>query len=139
MQPSVEPRPNALLVIPAKDLGCHDIELNMDSATVASNKATRNLGVIVDDHLSFSDHIASVSQSCPLFHALIEYKALTLAYEATTGPTLAYPKAMLKPYVLSGHCLSPVPTVSPCPLLTHVVAPVYSVQLLKDPKYLVTP
>ena len=53
-----------LLVIPAKDSCCHDIKLNMGAAIVAPNKAARNLGVMIDDHLSFSDHIASVARSC---------------------------------------------------------------------------
>ncbi len=53
-----------LLVIPAKDSCCHDIKLNMGAATVAPNKVARNLGIMIDDHLSFSDHIASVARSC---------------------------------------------------------------------------
>ena len=53
-----------LLLIPAKESICHNINLKMDSATVAPNKVAKNLGVMIDDHLSFSNHIASVARSC---------------------------------------------------------------------------
>ncbi|KAL2099993.1 hypothetical protein ACEWY4_004387 [Coilia grayii] len=42
----------------------HDISLNMDTVTIAPNKVAKNLGVVIDDRLSFSDHIASVARSC---------------------------------------------------------------------------
>ncbi|KAL2086981.1 hypothetical protein ACEWY4_018040 [Coilia grayii] len=40
--------------------------LQVDSCTVtiAPNKVAKNLGVVIDDRLSFSDHIASVARSC---------------------------------------------------------------------------
>ncbi|KAL2086181.1 hypothetical protein ACEWY4_017240 [Coilia grayii] len=53
-----------VLVIPVKESICHNINLKMDSVTLAPNKVAKNLGVMIDDHLSFSNHIASVTQSC---------------------------------------------------------------------------
>ncbi|KAL2085093.1 hypothetical protein ACEWY4_018413 [Coilia grayii] len=52
-----------LLVIPAQESIHHDISLNMGTVT-ALNKVAKNLGVMIDDRLSFSDHIASVARSC---------------------------------------------------------------------------
>ncbi|KAL2102190.1 hypothetical protein ACEWY4_001358 [Coilia grayii] len=53
-----------LLVIPAKESICHNINLKMDSATVTPNKVAKNLGIMICDHLSFSNHIASVARTC---------------------------------------------------------------------------
>ena len=36
----------------------------MDSLSLAPSKAARNLGVIIDDQLTFTDHIASISRLC---------------------------------------------------------------------------
>ncbi|KAL2098087.1 hypothetical protein ACEWY4_007294 [Coilia grayii] len=53
-----------LLVIPAQDSIRHNIKLNMGAVTVAQNKVALNLGIMIDDWLSFSDHIASVACVC---------------------------------------------------------------------------
>ena len=53
-----------LLVVPAKESICHNIDLRMASTTVAPNKVAKNLGVVIDDRLSFSNHIASVARTC---------------------------------------------------------------------------
>ncbi|XP_038570659.1 uncharacterized protein LOC119899895, partial [Micropterus salmoides] len=52
------------LVIPAKQSIHHNIKLQIDSATITPTKVVRNLGVVIDDQLSFSDHVTTVSQSC---------------------------------------------------------------------------
>ncbi|KAL2088652.1 hypothetical protein ACEWY4_015551 [Coilia grayii] len=51
-----------LLVIPAQESIHHDISLNMDTVMIAPNKVAKNLGVVIDDRLSFSDHIVSVAR-----------------------------------------------------------------------------
>ncbi|KAL2089307.1 hypothetical protein ACEWY4_013995 [Coilia grayii] len=53
-----------LLVIPTQESIHHDISLNMDTVTIAPNKVAKNLGIMIDDRLSFSDHIASVARLC---------------------------------------------------------------------------
>ncbi|XP_038562053.1 uncharacterized protein LOC119893791, partial [Micropterus salmoides] len=53
-----------LLVIPAKQSIHHNITLQIDSSTITPTKVVRNLGVMIDDQLSFSDHVAAVSRSC---------------------------------------------------------------------------
>ena len=53
-----------LLVFPAKQAIHRNIDINIDSLSLAPSKAARNLGVIIDDYLTFTDHIASVSRSC---------------------------------------------------------------------------
>lgn len=42
----------------------HDININIASSNVAPMKVTKNLGVMMDGQLSFSDHVASVSWLC---------------------------------------------------------------------------
>src|SRR4029434_2675996 len=47
-----------LMVFPAKQVIHHNININIDSLSLSA----RNLGVIIDDQLTFTDHIASVSR-----------------------------------------------------------------------------
>jgi len=51
-----------LLVFPAKQAIHHNIKIK--SLSLVPSKTARNLGVIIDDQLKFTDHIASVSRSC---------------------------------------------------------------------------
>ncbi|XP_027140117.1 uncharacterized protein LOC109140565 [Larimichthys crocea] len=57
-----------LLVIPAHESICHDINLKIGTVTITPNHAAKNLGVlptpVLDDRLSFSEHISSVARSC---------------------------------------------------------------------------
>ena len=53
-----------LMVFPAKQVIHHNIKINTDSLSLAPSKTARNLGVIIDDQLTFTAHIASVSRSC---------------------------------------------------------------------------
>ena len=47
-----------LMVFPAKQVIHHNI--NIDSLSLVPSKTARNLGVIIDDQLTFTAHIASV-------------------------------------------------------------------------------
>ena len=51
-------------MIPAKESISHSISLQLGSTTVIPNNVAKNLGVTIDDRLSFSNHIASVAKSC---------------------------------------------------------------------------
>ena len=45
-----------LLVFPAKQAIHRNIDVNIDSLSLAPSKAARNLGVIIDDQITFIDH-----------------------------------------------------------------------------------
>src|SRR4029434_4808370 len=53
-----------LIVFPAKQVIHHNININIDSLSLVPSKTARNLWVIIDDQLTFTAHIASVSRSC---------------------------------------------------------------------------
>src|SRR4029434_4742198 len=53
-----------LMVFPAKQVIHHNIKINTDSLSLAPSKTARNLGGVIDDQLTFTAHIASVSRSC---------------------------------------------------------------------------
>src|SRR4029434_7209838 len=53
-----------LMVFPAKQVIHHNTNINIDSLSLVPSKTARNLGVIIDDQLTFTAHIASVSRSC---------------------------------------------------------------------------
>ena len=53
-----------LMVFPAKQVIHHNININIDSLFLVPSKTARNLCVIIDDQLTFTAHIASVSRSC---------------------------------------------------------------------------
>ena len=53
-----------LLVLPAKQAIHHNIDIKIDSLSLTPSRSARNLGVFIDDQLTFTDHIASVSRSC---------------------------------------------------------------------------
>src|SRR4029434_553406 len=53
-----------LMGFTAKQAIHQSISINIDSLSLVPSKTARNLGVIIDDQLTFTDHIASVSRSC---------------------------------------------------------------------------
>src|SRR4029434_10478940 len=53
-----------LMVFPAKQVIHHNININIDSLSLVPSKTARNLGVIIDDQLTFKAHISSVARSC---------------------------------------------------------------------------
>ena len=53
-----------LLVFPAKPNIHHSICIQTESLSLAPSKVARNLGVMIDDQLTFKDHVASVARSC---------------------------------------------------------------------------
>lgn len=53
-----------LIVFPAKQVIHHNININIDSLSLVPSKTARNLWVIIDDQLTLTAHIASVSRSC---------------------------------------------------------------------------
>ncbi|XP_075304653.1 uncharacterized protein LOC142366593 [Odontesthes bonariensis] len=53
-----------LVFLPGKACPFRDLAITMDDSVVTSTRTARNLGVTLDDELSFSPNIASVTRSC---------------------------------------------------------------------------
>ena len=53
-----------LLVFPANLAIPQNINIQLGSSSLTPTKYARNLGVIFDDQLNFSEHVASVLRSC---------------------------------------------------------------------------
>jgi len=52
-----------LLVLPANPSLQHDFTIQLDSSSITPSRSVRNLGVIFNDHLSFSDRITKTARS----------------------------------------------------------------------------
>ncbi len=53
-----------LLVVSANPSFHHNFTIQLGTSTITPSKTTRNLGVMIDDKLNFSDHIAKTTRSC---------------------------------------------------------------------------
>ncbi len=53
-----------LLVVSANPSFHHNFTFQLDTSIITPSKTARNLGVMIDDKLNFSDHIAKTAQSC---------------------------------------------------------------------------
>ncbi|KAM9442927.1 uncharacterized protein ACWYII_014692 [Salvelinus alpinus] len=53
-----------LLFLPGKDCPFHDLAITLDNSIVSSSQSAKNLGVILDNTLSFSTNIKAVTRSC---------------------------------------------------------------------------
>ncbi len=53
-----------LLVVSANPSLHHNFTFQLGSSTITPSKTARNLGVVIDDKLNFSDHIAKTARSC---------------------------------------------------------------------------
>ncbi|XP_064803695.1 uncharacterized protein LOC135521852 [Oncorhynchus masou masou] len=53
-----------LLFLPGKDCPLHDLAITVDNSIVSSSQSAKNLGVILDNTLSFSTNIKVVARSC---------------------------------------------------------------------------
>ncbi len=53
-----------LLVVPSTPLFHHNFTFQLDTSTITPSKPARNLGVMIDNQLTFSDHVAKTSPSC---------------------------------------------------------------------------
>ncbi|KAM9411928.1 uncharacterized protein ACWYII_026411 isoform 2-T3 [Salvelinus alpinus] len=52
-----------LLFLPGKDCPFHDLAITVDNSIVSSSQSAKNLGVILDNTLSFSTNIKAVTRS----------------------------------------------------------------------------
>ncbi|XP_051747779.1 uncharacterized protein LOC127511161 [Ctenopharyngodon idella] len=53
-----------LLVVGANPTLHHDLSIQLGSSTITPSRTARNLGVVMDDCLSFTDHITTTARSC---------------------------------------------------------------------------
>ncbi len=53
-----------LLVVSENPLFHHNFTFYLGSSTITPSKTARNLGVVIDDKLNFSDHITKTARSC---------------------------------------------------------------------------
>ncbi len=53
-----------LLVVPSNPSFHHNFTIQLGTSTITPSKTARNLGVMIDDQLTFSDHIAKTARSC---------------------------------------------------------------------------
>ncbi len=53
-----------LLVFSANPSLHHNFSIQLGSSTITPSRTARNLGVVIDDQLSFTDHIAATARSC---------------------------------------------------------------------------
>ncbi len=53
-----------LLVVSANPLFHHYFTFQLGSSTITSSKTARNQGIVIDDQLTFSDHITKTARSC---------------------------------------------------------------------------
>ncbi len=53
-----------LLVVSANPSFHHNITFQLGSSTITPSKTARNLGVMIDDQINFSDHITKTARSC---------------------------------------------------------------------------
>ncbi len=60
----LNPAKTELLVVPANPLFHHNFTFQLGSSTMTPSKTARNLGVMIDGQLTFSDHIAKTAWSC---------------------------------------------------------------------------
>ncbi len=53
-----------LLVVSANPSLHHNLSIQLGSSTITPSRTARNLGVVINDQLSFTDHIATTARSC---------------------------------------------------------------------------
>ncbi len=53
-----------LLVVSANPSLHHNFSIQLGLSTITPSRTARNLGVVIDDQLSFTDHIATMARSC---------------------------------------------------------------------------
>ncbi|XP_075313226.1 uncharacterized protein LOC142373735 [Odontesthes bonariensis] len=91
-----------LVFLPGKACPFRDPAITVDDSVVTSTRTARNLGVTLDDELSFSPNIASVTRSCRFLlynirriHPFLTDKALQVLIQALVISRLDYCNSLL--------------------------------------------
>ncbi len=53
-----------LLVVPSNPSFHHNFTIQLGTSTITPSKTAKNLGVMIDDQLTFSDHVVKTARSC---------------------------------------------------------------------------
>ncbi len=81
-----------LLVVSANPALHHNISIQLGSSTITPSRTARNLGVVIDDQLSFTDHIATIATKIRPF---LSEQAAQLLFQALVLSRLDYCNALL--------------------------------------------
>ncbi len=91
-----------LLVVPSNPSFYHNFTFQLGSSIITPSKTAKKLGVMIDDQLTFSDHIAKTARSCrfALFHLkkirpFLSVHATQLLVQALLLSRLDYCNALL--------------------------------------------
>ena len=91
-----------LLYLPAKSSPMVDLSITVENAVVSSAPTAKSLGVVLDDRLDFSSHIASTTRTCRFFlsnvrriRPFLTKKATQLLVQASVVSRLDYCNALL--------------------------------------------
>ncbi|KAK3512693.1 hypothetical protein QTP70_023160 [Hemibagrus guttatus] len=63
-QLKLNPSKTELLVIPGDPYPAQDLAISLNNSMISPSATARNLGVTMDNQLSFSSHVANVTRSC---------------------------------------------------------------------------
>ncbi|KAK3538107.1 hypothetical protein QTP70_029821, partial [Hemibagrus guttatus] len=115
-QLKLNPSKTELLIIPGDPSPAQDLAISLRNSMISPTATARNLGVTMDNKLSFSSHVTHVTRSCRFLlyniriehqknsaisihtgysAARIRFKTLMLAYKAKNGPVPSYLKALV--------------------------------------------
>uniref|UniRef100_A0A9J8BXA0 Reverse transcriptase domain-containing protein n=1 Tax=Cyprinus carpio carpio TaxID=630221 RepID=A0A9J8BXA0_CYPCA len=123
-----------LLVVPANLSLHHNYSIQLGSSTITPSSTARNLGVVMNYQLSFTDHIATTTRSCRFalynirkIRPFLSEQATQLLVQALVLPRLDYCNALLVGL--------PACTIKPLQLIQNVAVRV----VFNEPKAHVTP
>ncbi|KAM9492975.1 uncharacterized protein ACWYII_004673 [Salvelinus alpinus] len=115
-----------LLFLPGKDCPFHDLAITVDNSIVSSSQSAKNLGVILDNTLSFSTNIKAVTCSCRFMLYNIRRVRPCLTQEAA--------QVLIQALVISrlDYCNSllaglPACAIKPLQLIQNAAAPLITV------------
>ncbi len=123
-----------LLVFSANPSLHHNFSIQLGSSTITPSRTARNLGVVSDDQLSFTDHIATAARSCRFalynirkIRPFLSEQAAQLLVQALVLSRLDYCNALLAGL--------PACTIKPLQLIQNAAARVVFNEPKKSSRY----
>ncbi len=115
----LNPAKTELLVVSANPSFHHNFTFQLGSSTITPSKTARNLGVVIDDKLNFTDHITKTARSCRF--ALYNIKKIRpfLSEHATQLLVQAFVLSRLDYALLAGL---PASSIKPLQLIQNAAA-----------------
>ncbi len=123
-----------LLMVSANPSLHHNFSIQLGSSTITPSRTVRNLGVVIDDQLSFTDHIATTARSCRFALYKIRKIRLFLSVQAAQllVQTLVLSRLDYCNALLAGL---PACTIKPLQLIQNAVARVVFNEPKKSSRY----